>query len=468
MKLRLRSLQARIAARLAIVFVAATALVVGMILYQGYRAADELGNEQLLARADELAGLVKPGSAGMPNMALSPKLEQTYRMPAGLDLFLIQDERGRVIATSGPEFATAAGGFMVPGNAPTYFRLEQFGPNEEDYYGLRVRLTSAVGPLLVTVARASDADALAYALLQAFIYRLAWVVPLLAIATMAVAIWSVRRGLRPILAISAQAAEISPAAIVVRLSTDDLPSEIEPLVRAVNQAFDRLEQGFAVQRQFTANAAHELRTPLAILTAGLDELGKFCVLDKLRMDVGRMNRLVDQLLRVARLDALPVDVSKIVDLRTTVAEVVEYLAPWAVAQNRRLGFEAADGVVLVRGNADAIADAVRNVIENAVSHTPADTEVVVSVTPDGAVSVSDRGRGIPIADRPHVFDRFWRGQSDRTPGAGLGLAIVAEVARIHNATVEIGDAPGGGALLTMRFQRVAPIASDGDHARRQP
>jgi signal transduction histidine kinase len=440
----------------------ATALVVGVILYQGYQAADELGNEQLNARANELARLAKLDPAGRPGLDLPPKLVRTYGTPAGADLFLVQDEHRRVIAASSPEFSSAASGLSTPGNAPMYFRLEQFGTNEEDYYGLRVRLDSAVGPLLVTVARASDADALAYALLRAFVRQIAWVIPLFAVATLAIAVWSIRRGLQPILAISAQAAGISPAAIAVRLSGGNLPSEVEPLVRAVNQAFDRLEEGFAVQRQFTANAAHELRTPLAILTAGLDDLGESAALERLRADTARMNRLVDQLLRVARLDALPLDVNKEVDLGATVAGVVEYLAPWAIAQRRSLGFETPpDGPVLVCGNADAIADAARNVIENAVIHTPIGTEVAVSVTQTGAILVSDEGPGIPIAERGRVFDRFWRGRDERSPGAGLGLAIVAEVARAHEATVDIGEAPGRGTLFTMQFHRVGRVSDTG-------
>jgi signal transduction histidine kinase len=446
---------------LAIVILIAAVLVVGVILYQGYRAADELSNEQLIARANELARLARPHPTGEPGLDLPPKLEQTYRPPGGADLFVVQDERGWVIDASSTEFSNAASSLSIPGKAPMYFRLEQFGPNEEDYYGIRMRLNSAVGTLLVTVARASDADALVHALLRALIRQIAWVIPLFAIATLAIAVWSIRRGLQPILAISAQAAEISPAAVTVRLSGDDLPSEIEPLVRAVNQALDRLEKGFATQRQFTANAAHELRTPLAILTAGLDNLGKSTALEKLQMDVDRMNRLVDQLLRVARLDALPLDVNQQVDLRATVAKVVEYLAPWAVAQGRSLGFEAPDGTVPVQGNADAISDAVRNVIENAVSHTRSGTEVAISVTAIGAVSVSDQGPGIPIADRVRVFDRFWRGQGQRGSGAGLGLAIVAEVARAHGATVNIGEAPGGGTMLTIRFRRADMANGEG-------
>jgi signal transduction histidine kinase len=110
--------------------------------------------------------------------------------------------------------------------------------------------------------------------------------------------------------------------------------------------------------------------------------------------------------------------------------------------------------VLVRGNADAITDAVRNMIENAISHAPGGTEVVISVAWDGAVSVADRGPGVPLADRLRVFDRFWRGQGERSPGAGLGLAIVAEVARAHDAIVDIGDVTGGGALFTMRFHHL--------------
>jgi len=301
-------------------------------------------------------------------------------------------------------------------------------------------------------AAAGDPGDLAHELLREFIYDIAWVIPLFVAATLAVGVWSIRSALRPLRSVSERAAAITPDATGIRLPTDALPSEVVPLVAAVNRALDRLEQGFTTQRQFTANAAHELRTPLAILTAGLEALDGSNEVSTLRADAERMNRLVAQLLRVARLDATPAGTQGVMDLSATTAAAVEYLAPWAISQGVTLGFDAPGRSVMVHGDADAITDALRNLVENAVAHGPEGTEVAVAVMPDGRVTVSDEGPGVPPADRARVFERFWRGAGARRAGAGLGLAIVAEIARAHGGTVTVEDAPGSGARFVVALR----------------
>ena len=119
---------------------------------------------------------------------------------------------------------------------------------------------------------------------------------------------------------------------------------------------------------------------------------------------------------------------------------------------RTIALTGADHPVLVTGNAAAIADALRNLIENALAHTAPGTEVVVEVGPAGTISVQDSGPGIPAADRPHIFERFWRGKGVRANGAGLGLAIVMEIIRAHGASITVSDRVPRGARFDLRFR----------------
>jgi two-component system, OmpR family, sensor histidine kinase TctE len=443
-----RSLQGQLALRLAVVFVLASAAGIGLLLWQGSEAADNFGLEMLRYRAQELARYVVRTPDGRAAFKPSSSLARVYDSQKGENLYAIRTKSGQVL-TNSREFPDLV---SQTGDGVRNFRLEEFGPRQDDYYGMVVMEQSAAGPVSVAIAHSSDADAVAVGMLKFFARRIAWMIPLFALATLLIGAWSIRAGLRPVAAISRRASQIDPRSADVRLPTEGLPSELVPLVHAVNSAFDRLQEGFAVQRRFTANAAHELRTPLTMLTAGLDELGGGLAVTKLKADAARMNRLVGQLLRVARLDTIPINVSAQVDLGQVAAQVVEYLAPWAIAQERVIGFDPPDRPVIVTGNADEMSDAIRNIIENAILHTPAGTEVTVGVSREGAVTVEDHGAGIPPEDRERIFSRFWRGRGAAAPGAGLGLAIVAEIVRLHGGAVEVTAAPGGGASFRLKFQ----------------
>jgi signal transduction histidine kinase len=437
--------------RLAALFIVGSAALVGVLVWRAYDTAGTLAERELSLRAADLAQYVAPGPDGTARLALPAVLREAYAAAPDSDIFAIRGRNGRVIAAMPEAFGAVAERWPAPTDDPSYFHLPGLAGKTQDYYGLGISLDSAAGPLSIWVARAAGATALVHSLLEEFVLDIAWVIPLFMLLALGVAILAIRSTLRPIREVSEIAASIGPSTTSVRLPQANLPSEIVPLVSAVNRALGRLEQGFAVQRQFTANAAHELRTPLAIITGALENLEPNPEVGKLKIDVARMNRLVEQLLSVARLDAIALDVSGKVDLNDVAHQAVANLAPWALAQGRTIAFVGADRPVIVGGNAYAIDDAIRNLIENAVVHAPPHTEVTVSVSADGSIDVRDRGPGVPQEDRERIFERFWRGRAASSHGAGLGLAIVAEIMKAHGGNVEVNAGPHGGAVFTLVF-----------------
>jgi len=460
-RFRFKSLQVRLAVRLAALYVIATVIATGALIYEAYDTASSLNDRELSGRAEDLARAVSRDGEGRTRFALPARLASAYADSTD-DIFAVRDAGGHVLAASPVEFGAQVSKWPLAKEDPSFFRLSDLGTKE--YHGLTVEAGSPAGPLSVSVARAAGANALVSSLLREFVFDVAWASPLLMLATLGIAVLVVRNGLQPVRDVSRIAAGIGPDTTSLRLASDDLPTEIKPLVDAFNHALERLERGFAVQRQFTANAAHELRTPLAIVTAALEAMQGNGELTKLRADVGRMNRLVDQLLRVARLDSVALDFDA-VDLNEVASSVVATMAPWAIARERSVGFIGAEEPARVKANNVAVADAIRNLIENAVLHSPLGGEVIVTVQPGARVSVADRGCGVPLDDRERIFDRFWRGKWPKTAGAGLGLAIVRETMRAHGGEVVVSENPGGGALFTLEFastDTVAPSISSGD------
>jgi signal transduction histidine kinase len=227
----------------------------------------------------------------------------------------------------------------------------------------------------------------------------AWITFPILLLLLLIDIMIFRRALDPVREASTTAASIGPTSADVRLSEQSMPSEIVPLVHAVNQALDRLEAGFRVQREFTADMAHELRTPLAIMRARIDSMDDLPLRKSLESDIVNMTRTVNQVLDIAELEAFVVGDDSKADLQAVCAEAVAFMAPLAVDSARTIALTGIETPVWVHGHPEALFRAVRNLVENAIRHTPAGGTIEVDVSADGTVRVLDEGPGVPFAER---------------------------------------------------------------------
>ncbi|WP_109109645.1 ATP-binding protein [Azospirillum sp. TSO35-2] len=340
-------------------------------------------------------------------------------------------------------------------------------------YGLSRRVDIGGRPVWIQVASGEEELHIEW-LLEEFIEHFGWIWLPFAVVLFLVNLAIIHRGLRPLRRASAYAAAIGPDSVSQRLPEDGMPRELLPLIHAVNLALSRLEAGYQAQRGFIADAAHELRTPLAVLEAHLALIGEPG--RAARDDVAGMKRLVDQLLDLARLDALRIGPGDSVDLQRLAVEVASHLAPLALRQRRGIEVVGRESPLPVRGAHDPLFRALRNLVENALSHAPAGSTVSIEVALSGSgeplLRVIDRGPGIPPELRPRVFERFWQGDRDREGrfegrgGAGLGLSIVARCMAAHDGGVSVDDTPGGGTTFTLRFFAAArPDAAAGGNPR---
>jgi signal transduction histidine kinase len=272
-----------------------------------------------------------------------------------------------------------------------------------------------------------------------------------------------RHAIEPIRLASRRAREIGPKAPGLRLSVKGMPNEILPLVTAINGALDRLDGALDAQRRFTADAAHELLTPLAVLRAQIDALDTDSIAERLRSDVDAMADLVHQLLYLAELEshgeALGSEAQA--DLHGVAVEIISALAPLAIQDRKQLALTGAAEPILVKGSPELLNRALRNLIENALRHTPEGTTVEVDLDPDGLIRVSDQGKGIPPDKRDRVFHRFWRGDGRTGPGFGLGLSIVKRIVESVGGKIWIEDPSGGGACFAVRLAKADHTAGTG-------
>lgn len=257
----------------------------------------------------------------------------------------------------------------------------------------------------------------------------------------------IKRALAGVIKTAEEAERIDAGRRGIRLSADKVPREIGPLVRAVNEAFDRLDEGYDRQHRFIASAAHELRTPIAILRMKID-----AATDKglrsLLPDVSRLATLSEQLLDLHRLDnGVPSDR---IDLVALARSVAADMAPVLIASGKAVE------VIVERpgrivGNNGSIERALTNLIQNAVEH--GGDQVIVRVN-GASLEVEDNGLGIPGEEHERVLEPFHR-LRPRSSGTGLGLNLVKQVVDHHGGRIAIVDAPSGGAIVRLEFTAVS-------------
>ncbi len=292
-----------------------------------------------------------------------------------------------------------------------------------------------------------------------------FVLPLLALL-----VWRiVGRALAPLERLAGAVGARSPAALEP-IPEAGAPEEALPLVRSLNGLLSRLGAALATQRAFVADAAHELRTPLAALglqvqlverADGQEE--RRAALADLSAGIARATRVVQQLLTLARQEpeAAVAGGGEPVRLGELVGQSVADHALLADARGIDLGAPEAPGEAVATGDAASLRALLDALVDNAVRYTPRGGRVDVSSGLDAGrpvLEVADTGPGIPPAERERVFDRFYRLPATAEPGSGLGLAVVKAIARRHGAAVTLGDTPGGG--LTVRVLFPAPAAPE--------
>lgn len=259
-------------------------------------------------------------------------------------------------------------------------------------------------------------------------------------------IWlTLHLALRPMRRLSDRAGAIDTHNLHQRLPVEAAPAEIAPLVRAFNLSLDRLETAWALQRAFSANAAHELRMPLASLRAHLESLLPAEERAVATAEFDRLARLIEQLLYLAEADQDHLSHRAAFDLEALAREAAALIAPAVVASGRSLDFVSEGGCVLLKGDPVLAGVAIRNLLENAARHTPAGAKIRVVVRHSGALIVSDDGPGVPLRFERRLFDRFAKSDAGG-PGAGLGLSIVARIMALHRGSVRYARLADGSAF----------------------
>ncbi len=364
--------------------------------------------------------------------------------------FRVLDESGQVVASSEPDRRS-----LLPGRGVAeqsgFFGVVPF--DGRDFFVGAWQREVQGRPYVLQLARSDRFELLAReAVTPAITDTVVLLGALSALIFSLAGALAVRSVLRPIRAAEAAARSVGGRNLAARLPEEGMPAEIRPLVHAFNGVLERLEESFQQQERFIANAAHELKTPLALararIEAGLEDESTRA---RLLQDLDTMSRQVQQLLQLAQVadpQAMRLGTVRPLDVARA---VLDHLAFKAQRADVTLHLQEPDCEVQIEADAGALFILIKNLVENALDFSPQGSDVRVQMK-GAELTVDDHGPGVPAEYRTQVFERFWRAPGQARTGSGLGLALVRDIAIAHGWTVSCGAAPDGGASFTLRWQ----------------
>lgn len=446
-----RSLRARLLAVYAVAMVA-SALVVGLLVAILAEPFDRhMLQPTVTGFAEGIAGRVRFGPDGVPAGFDENHIEPWALTSFGAEMAVrIVDPAGRVVyaptgdtdalAPAGLPFAPARDGFIL----------------ERDGIAMHAATTAVAGPHGARwYVQFAASDRLLLQLRDSFstpgLHRGMLFIGILFLAVFLVATHlTLQRMLKPLGVAATEAQRITPQTLDTRLRAGDLPRELSPLIDAFNRALDRLQAGFRTQQEFLANAAHELKTPLALIRAQLEVEAPGTGNPHLLQDVDHMARQVQQLLHLAEASEPRNYRIADIDAHGAVAEACAYMARMAEQGRVRIAYHVEPAATAWQADRGALFTLFKNLLENAIQHSPPGGGVTLIADAAG-FTVADQGAGVGADGLGRLFERFWRSAARRDVGAGLGLSICLEIARAHGWRIEARPgAPGLAVQVTFR------------------
>lgn len=415
------------------------------VLWVYVRLTDDLSSSEL-GHARAAAILARAVEAGDLNaIEPLPELVDYVEGHDGLRYGVAVQGRWLEGSTFTPDLGQASG---VTTEDIRFIAAMPAGPAEGNATTMRI---DGVPVLILTVGNRPDGWDLAFGAGVLSTQIAVFLGPIL-LASLLTTWWRLRTGVRPLADLASEAARIDLDRTHRGLDLTAVPAEMKPLAQAFNHALERLDTAFAARKRFLDNAAHELRTPLAVMAARVDAMPASEERRLLKRDIRRLRALSDQLLASARLSSTQAPAPVPVDLEALLVELVADYAPLAHEMRLTVGFSRSGEPALVAGHPAALIAAFANLLDNALRVEPPGGGVEVRLEDGRRVAIEDHGPGIDPAVTDLIFEPFWR-SSEVRQGSGLGLAIVAEILRHHRADIQVEATEGGGATFVIAFPK---------------